>query len=143
MRCHLLLVGLPGAGKSTVGSMVAEILGVPAYDVDEILAEQERCTVARIITERGEAEFRRLEKLQTDKVLAGPRGVVIPGGGWAAEGEGQNLQRARDRAYCVYLYTSAATAAGRLAGTTDRPLLNGEHPAHPVYHSGPDKAEYH
>ena len=69
MERHLVLVGLPGAGKTAVGSVVAGMLGVLAHDIDEALEREQHCSVADLIAERGESEFRRLESQEMERVL--------------------------------------------------------------------------
>jgi shikimate kinase len=102
------------------------MLGVESCDIDEIIEHNEGTSVAEIITQLGEREFRRLERLETQRVLEGPPSVVIPGGGWAAEGN--NLHTLRGRAFSIYLETTPETAASRVGGTGDRPLLAGPEP---------------
>lgn len=123
MNRHLVLVGLPGAGKSAVGRLVARMMGVESHDIDEAIARNEGAAVAEIITDRGEREFRRLEKHETERALARPAAVVVPGGGWAAAAN--NLNDVRGRAFTVYLETTAQTAAARVGVSGDRPLLDG------------------
>ena len=126
MNCHLVLVGLPGAGKSTVGRLVARMIDVDCYDIDELIERCEGSSIAEIITGRGELEFRRLEQRETDRVLVGVAAVVVPGGGWAAEEA--NLENVRDRALTIYLETTAGVAATRVGESGDRPLLDGPDP---------------
>lgn len=126
MNRHLVLVGLSGAGKSTVGRLVAQSLGVDAYDIDEIIEQSEGSSVADIINTVGEAEFRRLETLETKSVIAGVPAVVMPGGGWAAQKD--NLLSIGDRAFSVYLKTAPETALFRVGETASRPLLDVSQP---------------
>jgi shikimate kinase len=126
MRRHLVLVGLPGAGKSTVGRIAAERLGCPFVDLDERIASRTGKPVAEIFATRGEPAFRELEREAMDLALAGEPSVIAPGGGWAAQPG--NLAAAEPRAILVYLAVSPAAAAARLARSADRPLLaGGEH----------------
>ena len=60
-RRHVVLVGLPGSGKSTVGREAARLLGAPFTDIDAVLIEQTGMAVADFFALRGEPEFRRLE----------------------------------------------------------------------------------
>lgn len=122
MNKHLVLVGLSGAGKSSVGRLVARTLGVDAHDIDEIIEQSVGRSVAEIITAAGEPEFRRLERLETQRVVAEPPAVVIPGGGWAAQEN--NLRTVQDCAFSVYLETSPTTALSRIGDTKSRPLLD-------------------
>lgn len=121
---HLVLVGLPGAGKSTVGRLLAQRLGCPFVDFDEEIARRSGRTVAEIFTEHGEAAFRRLEADLTEELAAAPSMVMAPGGGWMAQAG--NMERLAGRARTVYLRVAPETALARLRGsTTVRPLLAG------------------
>ena len=61
-RRHVLLVGLPGSGKSTVGELVAEALPAPLLDIDTLLVRQMGMPIAQIFGMVGEAGFRRMER---------------------------------------------------------------------------------
>src|SRR5215207_8822569 len=69
---HLILVGLPGVGKSTVGAAVAERLGRPFLDFDAEIERREGKSVADIFAERGEAAFRDLERALTEEARTAP-----------------------------------------------------------------------
>ena len=124
---HLILVGLPGAGKSTTGRMLARRLRRPFMDFDVELARREGRTVAEIFAERGEAYFRALEaSLSAELVDAAPM-VLAPGGGWMANREAVALLRTRGR--IIYLRVSPETALRRMGrGYARRPLLRGPDP---------------
>ena len=77
---HLVLVGLPGSGKSTVGRAVAKRLSRPFLDFDAELERRAGISVARIFAERGEAAFRGLEYSLTQELAAAPPMVLAPGG---------------------------------------------------------------
>lgn len=79
---HLVLVGLPGAGKSTVGRAVARKLQRPFIDFDVELERRERKTVRELFAERGEPAFRALEVALTRELAATEPSVFAPGGGW-------------------------------------------------------------
>ncbi len=121
MKRHLILVGLPGAGKSTVGQLVAASLGTQLHDVDALIEEKLGVTIKELFASRGEAEFRELERAETAARLQGPPAVVVPGGGWAAQPG--NLESVAGKALTVYLATSPRTALARVAATDQRPLL--------------------
>lgn len=76
-----VLVGPPGAGKTTVGRLVAERLGVPFRDTDADIEALAGETIADIFFHQGEAEFRRLERLAVAAALAEHAGVLAVGGG--------------------------------------------------------------
>ena len=125
-RRHVILVGLSGSGKSTVGQRVAEQLGAPLVDIDAVIVRQVQMPIARVIGERGESAFRELERQAVRAALADPPSVVVPGGGWAAQ-PGQ-IEVARTSALIVYLKTMAITAVKRLDADDTRPLLAGDDP---------------
>lgn len=121
----LVLVGLSGSGKSTVGRLVAARLGLHVFDTDRMIEQRAGCTVAELFAERGEAVFRDLETEAVADACARP-GVVAVGGG--------AVLRAANRAYMrrgnlvVWLDTPAEILASRLTRHTqgeERPLLRG------------------
>jgi shikimate kinase len=125
MRRHIVLVGLPGAGKTTVGKLVAEKLGTQVIDIDALVVRKMQMPVARIFAEHGEAKFRAVEAETMRQAVAGSPAVISPGGGWVAQPGA--LEETRDTCYLVYLRTMAGTAANRSADY-GRPLLMGEDP---------------
>lgn len=78
---HLVLVGLPTVGKSTVGALVAERLGIPFRDADDEIAAAAGCSVSDIFASEGEAGFRRAEERTIASMLGGPPSVIGVGGG--------------------------------------------------------------
>ena len=126
MKRHIVLIGLPGAGKTTVGKLLADRLGAPFVDSDAIIVRKMQKPVTRIFAEDGEAKFRSLELETMRLVLEGPPAVIAPGGGWAAQPG--VIQTARVVAYLVYIRTMALTAARRAGVDGNRPLLVGEDP---------------
>lgn len=122
MRRHLILVGLSGSGKSTVGRLAANQLRTNFSDIDELIVAGSGQPVAELFAREGEAQFRRLERAAMDRALAAPPHLIAPGAGWIAEPE--NLEAAGD-AVLIYLEIAPAAAAARLAGDSTRPLLAG------------------
>jgi len=122
---HVILVGLPGAGKTTVGRLVARELGTPFVDVDGLIEERLGMPVAQVFLERGERAFRDHEGATVEELVAreAPH-VIAPGGGWAAQPG--SLESVAGRALTVYLETTPATAAVRAQNGTVRPLLGPE-----------------
>lgn len=126
MKRHIVLIGLPGAGKSTVGRLVAERLQAGFVDIDSILIRKEGKPIAMIFAEKGEPAFREMERKEVEAALANQPAVIVPGGGWAAQ-PGQ-LDGAKAHGYFVYLKARAEVAAGRAEPSGTRPILLGDDP---------------
>jgi shikimate kinase len=126
MPRHVVIVGLPGAGKSTVGKLAADRLGAPLLDIDNLLVRQMGRPVAQIFGMMGEAAFRQMERDAVLAASAGPPAVIVPGGGWAAQ-PGQ-LEAARPSSIIIYLKCGAGVAAKRTEQGEARPLLAGQDP---------------
>jgi shikimate kinase len=122
-RRHIVLVGLPGAGKSTVGRRLAKELARPFADVDEQVELREGATVPVVFAERGEAAFRRAEtEVLADLLSRDARLVVAAGGGAVTQPANRELL---GRACVVWLRASARFLAAR-TDPTHRPLLAGD-----------------
>lgn len=121
---RVVLVGLPGAGKTTVGQQLAERLGFDAVDPDAVIAHREGLDIAAIFRDRGEAAFRILEREAVLESVGRERVVVTPGGGWAAQpGAMEELPAGTA---VVWLQVSIVEAARRLErADIARPLLAG------------------
>ena len=119
----IVLVGFMGAGKTTVGYLLSERLGLPFADSDHVIEQRSGRAVRQIFAEDGEPAFRALEHQVIAGLLDGPALVLALGGG-AAEHPGT-----RDRlaaAQVVYLQVSYEQAMARVGGDQDpqsRPLL--------------------
>lgn len=124
MKRHIVLVGLPGSGKSTTGGIAARMLGAPFIDPDAEVERQAGKTIPEIFAAGGETGFRALEREAVRRALEGVPGVVAPGGGWAASGDALEDARARN-AILIYLRCTPDEAVRRLGGCGDRPVLSG------------------
>jgi shikimate kinase len=123
---HVVLIGLPGSGKTTVGKLVADTLQAPFVDIDAIVARKEGRPISMIFAEKGEAVFREMERVEMEAALGGTPAIIAPGGGWAAQPGA--LSSVQQRGLVVYLKTRAETAASRAAPQGNRPVLMGEDP---------------
>jgi shikimate kinase len=122
VRGHLVLVGLPGAGKTTVGRAAAIRLGRPFLDFDEEIERREGMRVAALFERHGESRFRVLERELTAEVAGREPMVLAPGGGWIANPGVVALLRPPGR--IIHLRIAPETALRRLGpAAADRPLL--------------------
>lgn len=121
---HLVLVGLMGAGKTTVGERCAEILDRPFVDTDEVVEVTAHLSVAEIFEQFGETYFRDLERQAVADVAASPAPLVIGCGGGAVL-DAASRRALRDAGVVVWLQAPTAVLEARVGGGTTRPLLRG------------------
>lgn len=120
----VVLVGLMGAGKSTVGRRLAELLGIDFVDVDAEIERAANLTVGEIFERYGEAHFRDGERRVFTRLLddSTGKGMVIAAGGGAFSEE-TTRQLILARAIAVWLDSDDATLAERATRRDTRPLL--------------------
>lgn len=118
----LVLIGSPGAGKSSVGRRVAERLGVPFADTDALIEAAAGMSVSDIFITLGEDEFRRLEAEAVARALDEHSGVLALGGGSVMREETQGRLRGHR---VVWLRVTVSDAVNRVGMNTARPLLLG------------------
>ena len=117
----LVLVGLMGAGKTSIGRRLALRTGLPFRDADAEIEQAAGCTVAELFARFGGAAFREGERRVIRRLLAGPPVVLATGGGAFMDPE--TRAAIRDGATSIWLRCSLATLVRRTAGRTHRPLL--------------------
>jgi shikimate kinase len=115
------LVGLMGAGKSTVGRKLAEELRVAFVDSDEEIEKAAGLSVQDIFDRHGEAEFRRGERRVIERLLLGPPIVLATGGGAFMDAETRDLMKSR--AITVWLRADLDVIWRRVSRRDTRPLL--------------------
>ncbi len=119
---HVVLIGLPGAGKSTVGRAVARRLEVPFIDFDRLIEARTGGTIAAFFAEHGEPAFRALEVEVTRELAGASPAVLAPGGGWVTSPGVMELLR--PPALIVHLRIRPRAAVARLRRSrVVRPLL--------------------
>jgi len=124
---HLILVGLPGSGKTTIGQAVAEKTGRTFLDIDLEIERREGRSISQIFAERGEPYFRKKEREVTEELTLVGNMIVSPGGGWVTDPEVVALVCPPSQ--LVYLKVRPATALKRLGPMRSmRPLLSRPNP---------------
>ena len=116
----IVLVGFMGAGKSTIGRLLADKLGLPFADSDPAIEQRAGRPIREIFAGDGEPAFRALEHEVIAELLDGPDAVLALGGG-APEHAG--TQARLKAAEVVYLHVSYSDALRRVGGDIGRPLL--------------------
>jgi len=122
----LVLVGLMGAGKSSVGRRLAARLGLPFVDADQEIEAAAGMTVAEIFARHGEPAFRDGERRVIARLLDGPIQVLATGGGAFMDERTRAL--IRERAISIWLHAEIDELVRRVSRRADRPLLEGRDP---------------
>lgn len=123
----IVLVGLMGVGKSTVGQRLAKRLDLPFLDADAEIETAAALTIAEIFERYGEPHFRDGERRVIARLMRGPAKVIATGGG-AFINDSTRALILRD-ALAVWLDADIAVLADRVARRDTRPLLRGKDPA--------------
>ena len=114
------LVGMMGVGKTSIGEKAATILGAPFYDTDWMVVEMTGKTIAEIWADRGEREFRDLERRAVEAV---PIAGCLAAAGGGAVLQRSNREQIRRGAPVIWLDSDPATLATRVGEDGARPLL--------------------
>lgn len=122
MSKSIILIGPPGAGKSTIGKQLARSIDCSFTDTDDIIEEQTGSTISQIFIDQGEPWFRELEVEVVLKAVSEIDGVLSLGGGAPLSLPAQQLLKSISIPV-IFLDVSLATAAPRVGFNRDRPLL--------------------
>lgn len=123
---NIYLIGLMGAGKTTIGRSLARALAVPFYDSDKAIEENTGVDIPTIFEFEGEEGFRDREQKMLQQ-LTKINGIVLATGGGAILRE-ENRQLLKENGFIVYLQCSVDRILERTRRDSQRPLLNTENP---------------
>ncbi|MEQ8905550.1 shikimate kinase [Ekhidna sp.] len=125
MKQKIFLIGLPGAGKTTMGLDLAVDLGIQFVDLDQDIEKAEKCSIKEIFAEKGEAHFRQLEKFHLEKVINELDAFVMAAGG-GTPCFFNNLDIMQKAGTVCYINTPIDKIQQRLAKDTSRPLMKNQ-----------------
>ena len=122
----IVLVGLMGVGKSSVGRRLATLLDLPFTDADDAIEEAAQMTISDIFAKHGEQDFRDGERRVIGRLMENRHGVIATGGGAFVNEETRAL--ILDKGIAVWLDADLDTLVERVGRKNTRPLLQGGNP---------------
>tara|TARA_B100000767_G_C19448240_1_gene402891 strand:- start:59 stop:574 length:516 start_codon:yes stop_codon:yes gene_type:complete len=122
LKKNLVLTGMMGVGKTTIGKALSEKLKIKLVDVDKIIEYQESTTINRIFEKKGEAYFRKLEKITTLKQLENSNCIIALGGGAFIDKDIRDLILRKSMSF--WLDVDLKLLLRRFVNSKKRPLLN-------------------
>lgn len=120
---NVVLAGMRGTGKSSIGRVLADLLGFRFIDTDMLIEELAGCRIADLVLHHGWGYFRALERQVVDRVTAAEQQVVAAGGGTLIDED--NAARLKTRGIVVLLVCDTAVLQRRITAGSNRPSLTG------------------
>jgi shikimate kinase len=120
----IVLIGMMGAGKSSIGRRLATRLSLPFIDADAEIEAAAGCSIAEIFERHGEEEFRAGERRVVARLLGGPPHVLATGGGAFMNEQTRDI--IRDRGISIWLRADLDVLLQRVSRRNDRPMLQAE-----------------
>lgn len=120
---HIILIGFMGAGKTTVGSKLADKLSYPFFDTDKLIVDAEGISVDRLFAEKGEEFFRLAETGALKKVINNPPSIIATGGGIVLSPINRDIINSQ---HVVLLDATSTEIIRRIGDSTERPLIKGD-----------------
>lgn len=125
-RHNIFLIGMPGAGKSTLGKALANRLGLNFIDADQEIVSRTGVSIATIFEIEGETGFRAREVQLIAELVTANSTILATGGGAILASESRKLMR--DNGIVIYLRADLGDLSARTLRDTKRPLLQGANP---------------
>ncbi|MDR2286287.1 MAG: AAA family ATPase [Prevotellaceae bacterium] len=123
---HVILVGMPGSGKSSLGFILAKLMKRPFVDTDYYIIKREKKSIAEIFDEQGEDNFRKLERQTLLKIIRHNPSVISTGGGMPCFYD--NMDVMNEFAVTVYLEVTPEILFEHLKNNKKRPLVRDKTP---------------
>ncbi len=123
---NIFLIGFMGAGKTTVGEVLAQKIGYTCVDPDQVLEENAGTTISTIFSEYGEDYFRDLETKTLESISEGEKQVIATGGGVVIKDRNWDIMK--EAGLTIYLKAPVEVLYERIKDSTHRPLLQVENP---------------
>lgn len=117
----IYLTGFMASGKSTIGPILANVLGLDFFDLDDEIIKREEMSIVDIFEKKGETYFRNVETQLLKEISHNDNAIISLGGGTITFNE--NLKFMKEHGLVVYLKVDIETLYNRLKNKTDRPLF--------------------
>jgi len=118
---RIVLIGMMGSGKSTIGKLLASVIDANFLDMDKLIEDREAQSISEIFETKGESYFRAVEHLMAKSLIKNKNVVIATGGGVVINTD--TMTALKENSTVVYLHIPVAKIVERLKGDRSRPLL--------------------